>query len=333
MGERGIAFLTMALVALAIAGYVRLSNSPWGEAMRVVRDSETAGVSIGLNPTLVRTAAFAISATVAGVAGGVYASLSNFISPESFPFFDSILFLLVVMLGGADSVFGPLIGAFVVVLLPEALATLGQYRPLFVGVLLLAVLRLAPNGLVGLAARFSRKAIDETPPRQCMDVHRFLASGARGVAISVQNLAVSFGGVRAVRDLSFDAQAGAITSIIGPNGAGKSTVLNAICGFYKPDSGIVKFGAQVISDLSAHRVPRAGIARTYQTSQLFATMPVIDNVLAALPRGKLGARSFFVSRRRVRGRGYRAKLASVCRLHRLARTAGRRISARRPAVG
>jgi branched-chain amino acid transport system ATP-binding protein len=299
MGERGIAFLTMALVALAIAGYVRLSNSPWGEAMRAVRDSETAGVSIGLNPTLVRTAAFAISATVAGVAGGVYASLSNFISPESFPFFDSILFLLVVMLGGADSVFGPLIGAFVVVLLPEALATLGQYRPLFVGVLLLAVLRLAPNGLVGLAARFSRKAIDETPPRQCMDVHRFLASGARGVAISVQNLAVSFGGVRAVRDLSFDAQAGAITSIIGPNGAGKSTVLNAICGFYKPDSGIVKFGAQVISDLSAHRVPRAGIARTYQTSQLFATMPVIDNVLAALPRGKLGARSFFVSRRRV----------------------------------
>ena len=101
----------------------------------------------------IRTAAFGISAVAAGIAGGVYASISNFISPESFPFFQSILFLLVVMLGGADRVLGPLVGAVVVVLLPELLATLGQYRLLFVGVLMLAVLRLAPTGLVGLIAR------------------------------------------------------------------------------------------------------------------------------------------------------------------------------------
>ena len=117
--------------------------------MRAVRDSETAAVSIGLDPTLIRTAAFGISAVAAGIAGGVYASISNFISPESFPFFQSILFLLVVMLGGADRVLGPLVGACVVVLLPELLATLGQYRLLFVGLLMLAVLRLAPTGLVG----------------------------------------------------------------------------------------------------------------------------------------------------------------------------------------
>src|SRR6202034_2794649 len=149
-----------------IAGYVRLRNSPWGEGMQAVRDSETAGVSIGLNPTLIRTTAFAISAVAAGIAGGVYASISNFISPESFPFFQSILFLLVVMLGGADRLLGPLVGACVVVLLPELLATLGQYRLLFVGALMLLVLRLAPVGLVGLIAGLLPKKIADIAPSE-----------------------------------------------------------------------------------------------------------------------------------------------------------------------
>jgi ABC-type branched-subunit amino acid transport system permease subunit len=116
IGEKGIAYLTVALTALALLAFARLSNSTWGNAMRAVRDSESASVSIGLDPTLIRTTAFAISAVIAGIAGGVYASISNFISPESFPFFQSILFLLVVMLGGVDRLLGPLIGALVVVL-------------------------------------------------------------------------------------------------------------------------------------------------------------------------------------------------------------------------
>src|SRR6185437_6320967 len=87
IGERGIAYLTLALVVLATAAFAWLSRSVWGNAMRAVRDSESASVSIGLDPTLVRTAAFGISAGAAGLAGGVYASISNFISPESFPFF------------------------------------------------------------------------------------------------------------------------------------------------------------------------------------------------------------------------------------------------------
>ena len=80
--------------------------------------------------------------------------MSDFISPESFPFFQSILFLLVVMIGGADRVLGPLVGALIVVLLPELLSSLAQYRLLFVGLLLLVVLRLAPDGFVGLVGRF-----------------------------------------------------------------------------------------------------------------------------------------------------------------------------------
>ena len=291
IGEKGIAYLTVALTVLAILAFARLSDSAWGNAMRAVRDSESASTSIGLDPTLVRTTAFGISAVAAGIAGGVYASISNFISPESFPFFQSILFLLVVMLGGADRVLGPLIGACVVVLLPELLATLGQYRLLFVGLLMLAVLRLAPTGLVGVIAGLLPKPGRVTAPRGRRDVEGFLASGATSRGLSVRNLAVSFGGVHAVKDLSFDAQPGAVTSIIGPNGAGKSTALNAICGFYRPDDGTVKLGKRTLSELRAYQIPRAGIARTYQTSQLFPTMSVLDNILIALRRGRLGLRS------------------------------------------
>jgi ABC-type branched-subunit amino acid transport system ATPase component/ABC-type branched-subunit amino acid transport system permease subunit len=286
IGERGIAYLTLALVVLATAAFAWLSRSVWGNAMRAVRDSESASVSIGLDPTLVRTAAFGISAVAAGLAGGVYASISNFISPESFPFFQSILFLLVVMLGGADRVLGPIVGALVVVLLPELLATLGQYRLLFVGVLMLAVLRLAPTGLVGLASVLPGKE-RETLAKERSDIGRFLAAGASGQALAVRDLSVSFGGVRAVRDLNFAAQPGAITSIIGPNGAGKSTALNVICGFYRPDAGTVRLGDRIVSALRAYQIPRAGIARTYQTSQLFESMSVIDNVVIALRRGRL----------------------------------------------
>jgi branched-chain amino acid transport system ATP-binding protein len=297
IGEKGIGYLTIALTALAMAAYARLSAGPWGNAMRAVRDSEAASVSIGLDPTLIRTTAFGISAIAAGIAGGVYASISNFISPESFPFFQSILFLLVVMLGGADRLLGPLVGACVVVLLPELLATLGQYRLLFVGALMLLVLRLAPVGLVGVAARLFPGRPREALPRGQTDVGRFLAAGVTADGLSVRNLAISFGGVRAVRDLSFDARPGAVTSVIGPNGAGKTTALNAICGFYRPDQGTVRLGERTISELRAFQIPRAGIARTYQTSQLFETLSVIDNILIALRRGRLGAATMFVAKR------------------------------------
>ena len=297
IGERGIAYLTIALVVLATAAFAGLSRSAWGEAMRAVRDSETASISIGLDPTVVRTTAFAISAILAGVAGGVYASLSNFISPESFPFFQSILFLLVVMLGGADRTLGPLIGAAIVVLLPEVLSTLGQYRLLFVGVLILVVLRLAPAGILGVIAGMMPRRLQPATPAKKIDVEAFLAAGVASHGIALKDVSVDFGGVRALSNLSFEALPGAVTSVIGPNGAGKSTALNVISGFYRPDAGMVKLGDAVISELRPFRVPRAGVARTYQTSQLFGTMTVIDNVMIALRRGRLGLLDLLAARR------------------------------------
>ncbi len=291
--EREVAFLVVGLTVLALVLFARLSESPWGKAMRAVRDSEVASESIGLDPTLIRTMAFAASAVAAGLAGGVFACLSTFISPESFPFSQSILFLLMVMVGGSDRLLGPLVGAAVVTLLPELLSSLAEYRLLFVGLLLLLVLRLAPGGLVGLAGTLIREPARHRTEIAKRDAIAFLAAGCTGRGLSVSGLSVAFGGVRAVSDLSFEAAPGRITSLIGPNGAGKSTALNLICGFYRADKGAVRLGGQEVTRLSSEAVARRGVARTYQATQLFENMTVLDNVLIALRRGRLGAATMF----------------------------------------
>ena len=118
-------------------------------AMRAVRDSEVAAASMAVNPLAVRTVAFAISAVLAGIAGSFFASATTFVAPSTFPFFQSILFVLVVVIGGMERTYGPVIGAVIVVGLPELLSGLAEYRVLLSGALLLAVLLFAPGGIAG----------------------------------------------------------------------------------------------------------------------------------------------------------------------------------------
>ena len=156
LGERGIALLSIAVCALVLFGFARLARSPWGSAMRAVKDTEIAAESIGLNPVTVKALAFTLSAACAGLAGALFAPLSGFVTPSSFAFLQSILFVLVVIVGGAGTVTGPLVGAAIVVLLPEALAGLAEYRLLFFGALMLGVLWIAPGGIVGEVQRWLR---------------------------------------------------------------------------------------------------------------------------------------------------------------------------------
>ncbi len=291
--EREMAVLAFSMAVFAIWLFARLSANAWGRAMRSVRDAEIASQSIGLDPTGIRTVAFVVSAAAAGLAGGVFAAMSDFISPESFPLFQSILFVLVAMIGGTGSLWGPLIGALVVVLLPEVLSFLAGYRLLFFGCLLLVILRLAPDGVMGLLARLRGGGAPDVRARTGIDVAGYLADTNDRPALSVQKVSIRFGGVQAAADVSFAAPAGRITSLIGPNGAGKSTVLNLICGFYRPDQGRIKLGERDVTGFKPHQFARAGIARTFQTTQLFTEMSVLDNVRAGLQRGELALASLF----------------------------------------
>ena len=312
LSERGLAVLGVVLAAVALVLFDRLKASGWGYAMRAARNSETAARSIGVDLVYVRTAAFVISAGAVALAGALFAPLNGFISPSSFPFLQSILFLLAVMVGGAGTTIGPVIGAAVVVLLPEMLAGLAEYRLLMFGVLLFAVLRLAPSGIAGTIAHlFRRTGKAAGVPVPSADI----ASTARprsegGNAVAVEGLAVAFGGVRAVENLSFVAAEGSVTSIIGPNGAGKTSALNLLCGFYRPDAGRVVLGSADITGLSSHTLARLGVARTFQTTQLFGNLTALENVMLAARRGRLGGLISPLARERAEG-GARALLAFV----------------------
>jgi len=291
MDEFGIGVAALALLALLLVLFARLRGSTWGLAMRATRDAEVASQSIGLNLVAIRTVAFVVSAFLAGIAGAIFAILSNFVSPESFPFFQSITFLLVVLVGGAGTVLGPVAGAVVVVLLPEILSFLAEYRLLFFGAMLLVVLWLVPEGIIGVLERRLRRGGAQLAHADDRRVAAFLARDAKRSAtegLSVENLAIAFGGTQAVKDVSLAAGLSQVTSIIGPNGAGKTTLLNLIGGFYRPDRGTVALGGEALPSGITYRIARAGIARTFQTTQLFARMTVLENVLIALRRGELG---------------------------------------------
>jgi len=273
-GERGVALAAIVVAAAATVAYYFLAKSSFGKAMRAVRDSEVAAESVGLSPVRIKTAAFAISALCAGVAGALFAPLSGFVTPSTFAFSQSILFVLVVMIGGSGLLAGPLVGAAVVVLLPEALAALAEYRLLFFGALLLAVLLVAPEGVVGAALRLVSR---RRPARHASPAAVVIAPAA-SAALAVQGLGISFGGVRAAHDIALEAKPGQVTSLIGPNGAGKTTVLNMLSGFYRPDAGSIRLGERSLEGAPAWRIARAGIARTYQTTQLFGSMSVAENI-------------------------------------------------------
>ena len=288
LDDRPLAILIVAVTAAATLLYWLFARSAWGAAMRAARDAETASESLGLNLVAIRTAAFTLSAAAAGIAGAFSVPLTNFVAPSAFPFFQSILFLLAVIIGGAGTVMGPLIGAVVVVLLPEYLAFLAEYRLLFFGGLLLVVLWAAPEGIVGAIARHLQRPGERTS-RPGEPIESFLRDRADGGNLEVRGLSVAFGGVRAASDIAFSARPGQVTSIIGPNGAGKTTVLNLLCGFYRPDAGAIRLADIDLTGKPSHEIARAGIARTYQTTQLFAQMSVLDNLLIALRRGQLGS--------------------------------------------
>ena len=282
--EREMALLAVLLATLALLLFWAIAHSPLGRAMRAVRDSEVAAQSVGLNPVGIKTLAFALSAALTGMAGAVVAPLMMFISPGSFPFSQSILFLFAVVVGGAGSVLGPVLGALVVVGLPELLSDFAEYRLLVFGVLLLVVLWIAPEGIVGTLARRLQRVDPRAAQAGGRDITAFLRP-THAAPLEVKGLGISFGGVKAAADVSFTARPGAITSVIGPNGAGKTTVLNMIGGFYKPGAGSIRLGDGAdLAGAPAHRVARAGIARTYQTTQLFGSLSVVDNVRVGLGR-------------------------------------------------
>ena len=271
------------LASLALAR--NLGRSPWGRALLAVRDSELAAASLGLNPYQVRTAAFTLGAAFAAVGGCLYAFLAGFVSPDSFTLQTSILFLLIVLFGGLGRVLGPVVGSVVLIVLPELLHGFSDYRLVMYGGLLLGSIYFLPGGVVGALARDGRGRRDADPA----EAVAWKPEAAEAPPLEARGLQMRFGGIVALADGHLALAPGRVHGLIGPNGAGKTTLLNILSGFYRPSAGVVALGARALTGLGPHRIARAGVARTFQTTRLFETLSVLENVLVGLLGGRPGS--------------------------------------------
>ncbi|MBN8969082.1 MAG: branched-chain amino acid ABC transporter ATP-binding protein/permease [Rhizobiales bacterium] len=273
------------LLFLVVVVTHNIKQSRYGRAMLAVAQSETAARGVGLNATGVRTLAFVIAAATAGLAGVLYAFLNLYISPDSFTFNDSIRFLLMVVLGGAGTTVGALLGALILTYLPEYLQQLQYWQQFAYGLLLALVMFVLPLGIFGtlthLAARFLRRApaplrVTESEIEQVLKDSK---AGWAPASFSAEGLTIRFGGLTALNKASMQVAPGEIHALIGPNGAGKSTMVNIVTGFYRPNEGVVTLDGVNLAGSPPHLVARSGVARTFQNTELFGDLTVIENVM------------------------------------------------------
>ena len=275
--------LALAVAAVCFAIAWRLGASPFGRALKAMRENEAAAQAIGKNVVAMKLSVFAIAAALASVAGSLYAHYVTFVSAESFTVELTIYLLAMVILGGTGNLFGSIVGAVILAVLPELLKFVDmpsdiadKVRQMLYGLLLILILRLRPQGLLPeFASAHHYRAPPERPP---------VDTQVAAAALEGRGLARRFGGIVAVSGLEITLEPGRITGLIGPNGAGKTTAFNLLTGFLQPNEGEVRYRGRSLNGLKPHQIVRLGVARSFQDLKLFTALTVLENVLVALPR-------------------------------------------------
>ena len=282
----GYAFYAVLAVTLFLATIAthNLKGSRYGRAMQAVSQSEIAARALGVDATGMRILAFVVAAVTAGLAGAFYAFLNAYISPDIFTFSDSVRFLLMVILGGAATTFGPVVGAYILTYLPEFLQQFALWQKFAYGALLLAVMFVLPRGILGTAGQLLKRfSPDPRPvdPAHAVPAEVSLCRDPRDYTAELvaRGLTVRFGGLTALSDASLRVKGGEVHALIGPNGAGKSTFVNTISGFYQPAEGSCELNGEPLIGKRSHQIARVGLARTFQNTELFGDLTVLENVV------------------------------------------------------
>lgn len=255
-----------------------------GRAIAVLHDDEDLMPSVGLNPFALKARLYLVGSAITGVSGGLLAHRLGFLSPEQFGVETSILLALVVILGGATSWWGPLIGTVIFRIMDELFLDQPHLRGVAIPLVVIALMFAAPDGVMGVirraAAFLSSNRASTSPAAPDPDILEPLAIRPKSdtVLLQVRSVSKGFGGLQVLDDVSFDVRAGEVVGLIGPNGAGKTTLLNMIAGQLPVDGGdIVYRGRSLLTDKANHP-SRRGMVRTFQTPRLVDRLSVLGNV-------------------------------------------------------
>jgi branched-chain amino acid transport system permease protein len=283
----------------------------FGMALLAIKQNEAAAEAAGINTLAWKLRAITLSGAIAGAIGGFYAVVLLVVTPQSvFGMLVSAQALTVAMFGGVGTVWGPVIGSVILIPLAETLnAEAGSRFPGIQGVIyglaIICVILLAPEGLFWKVRDFLRKKsappVAATPGAPDLATAAAISTapvplrprrspGTGDVVLEVKNLSRSFGGLKAVQEVSFKLRRNEILGIIGPNGAGKTTVFNLLNGFLRPGTGEILLDGREMSGRKPHELCEAGIGRTFQIMRPFMRMSISDNVVVgAYVRAKTDA--------------------------------------------
>src|SRR5262245_16151703 len=278
---------------------LNLLDSRTGRAIRALRRGHIAAESFGVITPRAKLLVFIYAAVLAGLSGWLYAHSQRAVNPTPFGAQAGIEYLFIAVVGGAGHVWGGVLGAGIVVVLKEVLQNYlpyllkgeGQLETIVFGILLVALLQLAPTGVwPWLVSYLPLKAARKRPDTSLTLPARERHAGEPNILLQVDKARKQFGGVVAVNNVSFDVQSREIVALIGPNGAGKSTTFNLITGVLPPTGGTVSVLGKPVGGAPPQEVVKLGISRTFQHVKLVPDMTVLENVaIGAHLRGTSGA--------------------------------------------
>ena len=287
-----------------------IEKSRFGMALLAIKQNEAAAEAAGIDTLAWKLRAITLSGAIAGAIGGFYAVVLLVVTPQSvFGMLVSAQALTVAMFGGVGTVWGPVIGSVILIPLAETLnAEAGSRFPGIQGVIfglaIISVILVAPEGLFWKLRDFRRKRpasqalatssapaqLAAAPITAAKPPRPERSQGSDDVVLEIRNLSRSFGGLKAVQNVSFKLRRNEILGIIGPNGAGKTTLFNLLNGFLRPGTGEILLDGRDMSGRKPHELCEAGIGRTFQIMRPFLRMSISDNVVVgAYVRAKTDA--------------------------------------------
>jgi branched-chain amino acid transport system permease protein len=275
--QRFYVLLALALLVAALLISLKVENSRFGMSLLAIKQNEPAAEAAGIDTWRWKMLALMLSGALAAIAGGLYGVVLLVITPETvFGMLVSAQALILTLFGGVGTLWGPVIGAMVLVPLAESLnAELGDVLPgiqgVVYGVAIIAIILLAPEGVYWrVVDRLVRRGAPADVPERAIPaasapnitplMHPPTAAPACADLLVLRNIGVSFGGLRALDGIDLTVPEGGLYGIIGPNGAGKTTLFNVINGFLAPDRGMIAFAGEPITGLRPNQVCRRGSA-------------------------------------------------------------------------
>lgn len=275
------AYVALLFVALAVMTIVlrNLFTSPTGRAWIAIREAPDLAEAVGVPSTRTKILAVMLSGAFASLAGALFVPKVFVISPELFGMNYSATAILAVILGGKAGVLGPVVGGIIFAVLPELFRPLGDWNYGAFALIMLVSVLLLPGGLASLVEKVlpRREALSIKGEVDPLEIRSAGEAGAP--ALVAQGVSRSFGGVRAVQDVSLTIKAGEIVGLIGPNGAGKTTLFHLLTGLHHLDGGRIEAIGNDITGMAPHKIARIGMVRTFQQTAVIADRTVLENVV------------------------------------------------------